>query len=103
MAEKRHNPPTEPVVWLSLEEVAGFLGVSQWTVLRWAKDGDPRLPGYKVWDENAGNQGRFRFKKQDVDALHSSGAAALEAIPASMSGDMKPAARASASKRTVKG
>jgi excisionase family DNA binding protein len=69
MAAKRQNPQVEQTIWLSLEETAGCLGVTNWTVLRWAKDGDPRLPAYKVWDESAGARGRFRFKKQDVDAL----------------------------------
>jgi excisionase family DNA binding protein len=69
MSAKRQNPQVEPTVWLSLEEAAGRLGVTHWTVLRWAKDGDPRLPAYKVWDESASDRGRFRFKKQDVDAL----------------------------------
>jgi hypothetical protein len=45
------------------------LGLSWSTVLRWARDGDPRLPAYRVWDENSSRQGSFRFKKQDVDAL----------------------------------
>jgi hypothetical protein len=73
MREKRRNPPADPTVWLSLEEAAGCLGVTQWTVLRWAKDGDPRLPGYKVWDDSTDKLGRFRFKKQDVDALVNAG------------------------------
>ena len=60
--------PTEEL-WLSLEQVAAVLGVPWATVYRWARDGDPRLPAYKVWDEGAGSHGRFRFKKQDVDAL----------------------------------
>jgi excisionase family DNA binding protein len=73
MAAKRQNPPVEQTIWLSVEEAARCLGVTRWTVLRWAKDGDPRLPAYKVWDENAGDHGRFRFKKQDVDALADTG------------------------------
>jgi len=73
MSAKRQNPPVEKTVWLSVEEAAGCLGVSRWTVLRWAKDGDPRLPAYKTWDESAGDRGTFRFKKQDVDALADAG------------------------------
>lgn len=96
MSEKRKNPPVEHTVWMSLEEVAGCLGETQWTVLRWAKEGDPRLPGYKVWDENAGNQGRFRFKKQDVDALLVAGVAEG---PAPVASAAAPVARQSRAKR----
>lgn len=99
MTEKRKGVPTEQTVWLSLEEAAVSLGETQWTVLRWAKDGDPRLPGYKVWDESAGNQGRFRFKKQDVDALISVGLAQA-AAPVTIAPE--PVARAVGSKRAAK-
>jgi excisionase family DNA binding protein len=55
--------------WLSLEQVAAALEVPWATVYRWARDGDPCLPAYKVWDEGDSKQGRFRFKKQDVEAF----------------------------------
>ena len=55
--------------WLSLEQTAEVLGMPQETVRRWARDGDPRLPAYKVWDEQANGYGRFRFKKSDVEAF----------------------------------
>jgi excisionase family DNA binding protein len=63
------NPTEEQ--WLSLEQVAVALGVHWATVYHWARDGDPRLPAYKVWDEAATNQGRFRFKKKDLEAFQS--------------------------------
>lgn len=57
--------------WLSLEQAAALLEMPWATLYGWARDGDPRLPGYKVWDDGASNrdQGRFRFKKEDVEAL----------------------------------
>src|SRR6266852_1203246 len=57
--------------WLSLEQAAALLGLPWATLYGWARDGDPRLPGYKVWEDGAGNkdQGRFRFKREDVEAL----------------------------------
>jgi excisionase family DNA binding protein len=55
--------------WLSLEQASQLLGLSWATVLRWAREGDPRLPAYRVWDENSSRQGSYRFKQQDVDAL----------------------------------
>jgi predicted site-specific integrase-resolvase len=57
--------------WVTLEEAAALLELPWATLYGWARDGDPRLPGYKVWDAGAGNkdQGRFRFKKEDVEAL----------------------------------
>ena len=66
-AEKR----TTDDQWLSLEQVAALLGLSWATVYGWARDGDPRLPAYKVWEKGAGNkdQGGFRFKREDVAAL----------------------------------
>jgi len=62
---------TQPVVevWLSVEQVSQLLGLPWPTVLQWARSGDPRLPAYKVWDDIAVKQGRYRFKKQDVDAF----------------------------------
>jgi predicted site-specific integrase-resolvase len=56
-------------VWLSLEQVSQILALPWFTVLRWAREGDPRLPAYRVWDESASRQGSYRFKKQDVEAL----------------------------------
>jgi excisionase family DNA binding protein len=55
--------------WLSAEQVAVVLGVPWPTVHHWARAGDPRLPAYKVWDDAAGKQGRYRFKKADVEAF----------------------------------
>ncbi len=56
-------------VWLSLEQASQVLGLPWSTVLRWARDGDPRLPAYRIWDENAPRHGSYRFKQQDVDAF----------------------------------
>ena len=69
MAKKAAEPRPAPEVWLSLEQVAEVLQLPRETVRRWARDGDARLPAYKVWDEGAGEHGRFRFKKSDVDAF----------------------------------
>jgi excisionase family DNA binding protein len=70
---KKLREPREPrpvaEVWLSLEQTAEALQLPRETVRRWARDGDARLPAYKVWDEGAGDHGRFRFKKSDVDAF----------------------------------
>ena len=55
--------------WLTLEQVAELLGVPWSTVFRWARDGDPRLPAYKVWDKGVGGQARYRFQKKDVEAF----------------------------------
>ena len=69
MAKKVAEPRPAAEVWLSLEQVAAALEMPRETVRRWARDGDPRLPAYKVWDDGAGEHGRFRFKKSDVDAF----------------------------------
>ena len=67
---------TKPVqeVWVSLEQASEILGESWLTVWRWARNGDPRLPAYRVWDErtreeSSGDHSTYRFKKQDVEAL----------------------------------
>jgi excisionase family DNA binding protein len=80
-------------VWLSSEEVAQQLGLSHWTVLRWAKSGASRLPAYKVWDESAGDQGRFRFRKEDVDAFILADSGRVEGTQAPPAADLAPAAR----------
>jgi hypothetical protein len=61
----------KPIVesWLSLEQVSQVLGLPWITVWRWARDGDPRLPAYRVWNEGTPQMGGYRFKQQDVDAL----------------------------------
>jgi hypothetical protein len=56
-------------VWLSLEQVSQALGVPWFVVWRWARDGDPRLPAYRCWDETHSQGGSYRFKSQDVTAL----------------------------------
>lgn len=56
-------------VWLSLEQASQVLGLPWFTVWRWARDGDPRLPAYKVWDESTPRRSSYRFRKQDVEAL----------------------------------
>jgi excisionase family DNA binding protein len=99
MSEKRRSLPVEQTVWLSVEEAAVRLGLCRWTVLRWAKDGDPRLPGYKVWDEIAGNQGRFRFKSQDVEALVGT---VSDPAPANLAGSPAPVDPPAGGKRAVK-
>jgi excisionase family DNA binding protein len=68
MAKKEKQPVSE-VVWLTLEQTAEVLGESWQTVRRWARDGDVRVPAYRVWDESDGDRGRFRFKKSDVEAF----------------------------------
>ena len=57
--------------WMSVEEIAGYLGVSKDTVYTWVSD--KRMPGHKV--------GRFwKFKKDEVDAwIRAGGAAAVSA------------------------
>jgi excisionase family DNA binding protein len=53
--------------WLSVDEVADYLGVSKDTVYAWVTQ--KGMPGYKV--------GRFwKFKHQDVDAWVRDGGAA---------------------------
>jgi hypothetical protein len=62
---------TKPVVevWLSLEQASQALGLPWSEVWRWARDGDPRLPAYRVWEEGNSRQGSYRFKKQDVESF----------------------------------
>jgi hypothetical protein len=67
---------TKPVqeVWVTLEQASEILGESWLTVWRWARNGDPRLPAYRVWDErsrgdSSGDQSTYRFKRTDVEAL----------------------------------
>jgi hypothetical protein len=61
------NPVGEK--WLSLEQVSQLLELPWFTVWRWARDGDPRLPAYRVWNESTPKLGGYRFKQQDVDTL----------------------------------
>jgi hypothetical protein len=68
-------------VWLSLEQVSHILGLPWFTVLRWARDGDPRLPAFRVWDDKTPGQGSYRFKKQDVEALQTQGLATAPPKP----------------------
>lgn len=65
---KKESRPVE-VVWLSLEQAADSLGMSPETLRRWSRDGDARVPAYKVWDDDDIKRGRFRFKKSDVEAF----------------------------------
>lgn len=65
---KKENRPVEEV-WLSLEQTADALGESRETLRRWARDGDARVPAYRVWDEADGGRGRFRFKQSEVEAF----------------------------------
>lgn len=58
--------------WLSVEEMADYLGVSKDTVYAWVTS--KGMPGYRV--------GRFwKFKKVDVDAWVRAGGASV-AVPA---------------------
>lgn len=65
-----HSLLLEPVMqdrWLSVDEIAEYLGVSKDTVYAWVSG--KGMPGYKV--------GRFwKFKKEDVDAWVRAGGAA---------------------------
>lgn len=52
--------------WLSVDEIADYLGVSKDTVYTWLRQ--KRMPGHKI--------GRFwKFKKEEVDAWVRSGEA----------------------------
>ncbi len=54
--------------WMSVGEMASYLGVSKDTVYTWV--GDKRMPGHKV--------GRFwKFKRAEVDSWVRAGKAAL--------------------------
>jgi excisionase family DNA binding protein len=56
--------------WLSVEDVAEYLGVSRDTVYAWV--GSKGMPGHKV--------GRFwKFKRQEIDAWVRAGGAAVAA------------------------
>jgi hypothetical protein len=69
MEKKPSEKRTAEVVWLSPEQVAAALVVPAATIRQWARDGDPRVPAYRVWDERDGSHGRFRFKQSDVEAF----------------------------------
>lgn len=69
MEKQRVEKRSPEEVWLSPEQVADFLALPRETVRRWARDGDARVPAYRVWDERDGKHGRFRFKKSDVEAF----------------------------------
>lgn len=52
----------QPTQWLSKEEAADYLGVSLFTIERYARDG--KLPRYRlVGGKNT------RYKREDVEAL----------------------------------
>lgn len=54
--------------WMSVDEIAVYLGVSKDTVYTWA--GAKRMPGHKV--------GRFwKFKREEVDAWVRAGGASM--------------------------
>jgi excisionase family DNA binding protein len=54
--------------WMSVEEMASYLGVSKDTVYTWVSD--KRMPGHKV--------GRFwKFKRAEVDSWVLAGKAAM--------------------------
>ena len=56
--------------WMSVDEIAAYLGVSKDTVYTWASE--RRMPGHKV--------GRFwKFKKDEVDGWVRAGGSAVEA------------------------
>lgn len=65
---KKESRPVE-IVWLSLEQAADSLGMATETLRRWSRDGDARVPAYRVWDDDDIKRGRFRFKKSDVEAF----------------------------------
>lgn len=90
--KKRPARPVDQTEWLSPEEVAKLLGETHWTVLRWAKNGDSRLMAYKVWDASSGNQdqGKFRFRKEDVDAFARSYLGTTEGRRPPVAGDAAP-------------
>lgn len=63
--------------WLSVEEIAEYLGVSKDTVYTWVSS--KRMPGHRV--------GRFwKFKTAEVDEWVRAGGSAAVAAPASHEG-----------------
>jgi excisionase family DNA binding protein len=63
--------PTDEGRWLSVNEIAEYVGVSQDSVYTWATS--KRMPGHKV--------GRFwKFEKTEIDdRVHTGGAASSNA------------------------
>lgn len=54
--------------WMSVDEIAAYLGVSKDTIYTWASS--HRMPGHKV--------GRFwKFKRDEIDAWVRTGGAAV--------------------------
>lgn len=93
MAKKPRERRAEETEWLSSEEVAALLKVSPWTVFGWARDGDPRLPAYRVWDSDGSKHGRFRFKREDVEqflAASQDQAGAAAPVPAAVTARVRP-------------
>lgn len=87
-------------MWLSLEQVSQLLDLPWFTVWRWARDGDPRLPAYRFWSESFPRLGSFRFKKQDLDALQTR-VVALPPIDTTLSLPPPPRARRVSRARTA--
>jgi hypothetical protein len=63
------GPKPDRTEWMSLEQTAAELGVPWLTVWRWARNGDPRLPAFTIWEEGTRDQASYRFRKADVEAL----------------------------------
>jgi hypothetical protein len=89
-------------MWLSLEQVSQVLDLPWFTVWRWARDGDPRLPAYRIWNDKDPQRGSFRFKQQDLDALQAQPVAPLSA-GTSESLPPRPRARRVSRARTIEG
>jgi len=54
--------------WLSVNDIAEYLGIRIETMYRWLKDSDKKMPGHKV--------GRhWKFKKREIDKWVKSGGA----------------------------
>lgn len=59
--ERVDPQPIEEKEWLTTAEVASLLGVSVWTVTRWAKSG--KLPAMKL------PSGHRRFDRAEIEKL----------------------------------
>jgi hypothetical protein len=89
-------------MWLSLEQVSKVLDLPWFTVWRWARDGDPRLPAYRFWSESYPRLGSFRFRQQDLDVLQTQDVAP-PSVDTTASPPPRPRARRVSRARTSEG